>query len=525
MNLSTIDIAIFISYVLLVIFLGYWVSREKKGHEKNAKDYFLASKSLPWWAIGASLIASNISAEQFIGMSGSGFDIGLAIASYEWMAAATLLIVAKFFLPIFLKKGIYTMPQFLEQRFDSRVRTSLAIFWIGLYIFVNLTSVLYLTALALKEIIGIELEIAIIGLALFAVAYSIYGGLKAVAWVDVLQVTFLIGGGLVTTYIALNAVSNGEGVFEGLKVLYQKAPEKFDMIFTKEHRAYEYLPGISVLLGGMWIANLNYWGCNQYIIQRALAAKSINEAQKGIAFAGYLKIILPLVVVIPGIVAFILKADIAKPDEAYPWLLNTFTGPGIKGLAFAALIAAAVSSLSSMMNSASTIFTMDLYQPYFKKDASQKNLVSVGRITGVVAVFIACLVAPQLASLEQTFQYIQKFTGWVSPGVVAIFLFGLFWKKTTANAALWGAISSIVFSAILYITVDDKTLPFLDKMGITFIITSLIIIGISLLERKKFGKEQEPSSYDKSIFQTSPTFNVASVGILVILAAIYAVFW
>ncbi|MEJ2240260.1 MAG: sodium/solute symporter, partial [Gemmatimonadales bacterium] len=356
---------VFSAYVLLIVGIGLWVSREKKGHEKDTKDYFLAGKALPWWAIGASLIAANISAEQFIGMSGSGFRVGLAIATYEWMAAVTLLLVAWLFIPIYLKKGIFTMPQFLEVRYDTRVRTLLAVFWLLVYVFVNLTSVLYLGALALEGIMGVNLWFGIIGLALFATVYSIYGGLKAVAWTDVVQVIFLVGGGLLTTYLALDAFGGGQGAIVGLSHLLSEAGDRFNMILFRgellysddagiTQDAYDLLPGLSVLVGGMWIANLFYWGCNQYIIQRTLAAKDIKEAQRGIAFAGYLKLLLPMIVVIPGIVAYALDAPISRGDHAYPWRLSEYVGPGLKGLAFAALIAAIVSSLASMMNSTST---------------------------------------------------------------------------------------------------------------------------------------------------------------------------
>ncbi|MEO1023207.1 MAG: sodium/solute symporter, partial [Bacteroidota bacterium] len=462
MTFSTIDTIVFITYGVMIVGLGWWVSREKKGHEKNASDYFLAGNALPWWAIGASLIASNISAEQFIGMSGSGYALGLGIATYEWMAALTLIVVAKFFLPIFIEKQIFTLPQFLEIRYDSRIRTILAVFWIMLYTFVNLTTVLYLSALALSVVLGISILQATIGLAAVAVAYSLYGGLKAVAWTDVVQVVFLIFGGLITTYLALNAVSGGSGVFQGLQRLVVEAPDKFDMILSKDHPFYSDLPGISVLVGGMWIANISYWGCNQYIIQRALAAKSLAEAQKGLVFAGYLKLILPLVVVIPGIAAFVLEADIARYDEAYPWLLGNLVPTGVKGLAFAALIAAALSSLSSMMNSTATIFTMDIYKPFLAKEASEKKLVTVGRLVGLTCMIMAVLVAqPLLGSEDQIFQFIQKYTGYVSPGIVVLFLFGLFWKRTTATAALWTAIASVPFSIAVDLMVPG--MPFLDQ--------------------------------------------------------------
>ncbi|MHC2990459.1 sodium/glucose cotransporter, partial [Pontibacter sp. HJ8] len=484
MNFSTLDYVIFIGYCVFIIVIGIWVSREKKGHVKDSTDYFLASKSLPWWAIGASLIASNISAEQFIGMSGSGFAIGLGIASYEFMAAATLLIVAKFFLPIYIKEGIFTMPQFLKLRYDDRIRTSLAIFWIMLYIFVNLTTVLYLSALALSVVFEISTMWAIIGLAVVAASYSIYGGLKAVAWTDVIQVVFLILGGLMTTFLALDAVSGGDGVVKGMGMLLEKAPEKFDMILSEENPFYKDLPGMTVLFGGMWIANISYWGFNQYIIQRALAAKSVKEVQWGLVFAAFLKLLIPLVVVIPGIAAFALNADINRYDEAYPWLLNNLVPTGLKGIAFAALMAAALSSLSSMMNSTATIFTMDIYKAHLKPAATEKQLVLVGRIVSLVAVLIAVLVAePLLGGEEQIFQFIQKYTGYVSPGIMVLFVFGLFWKRATSNAALATAIASVPFS----ILIDQvfPAMPFLDQMGLVFLLLSTLMVVYSLLENRK----------------------------------------
>jgi SSS family solute:Na+ symporter len=522
MNFSTIDIIIFIAYGLLIIGIGWWVSREKEGHEKTSSDYFLAGKSLPWWAIGASLIASNISAEQFIGMSGSGYALGLGIATYEWMAALTLIVVAKFFLPIFIEKRIFTLPQFLELRYDSRIRTILAVFWVLLYTFVNLSSVLYLSSLALTVVLGITMWQSIIGLAVVAVAYSIYGGLKAVAWTDVVQVVFLIIGGLITTYLALNAVSEGAGAWAGLETLYERVPEKFDMILSKDNPFYKDLPGISVLIGGMWIANLSYWGCNQYIIQRALAAKTTAEAQRGLAFAGYLKLILPLVVVIPGIAAFVLGADLNRYDEAYPWLLSNLVPVGIKGLAFAALIAAALSSLSSMMNSTATIFTMDLYKPFINPGASETRLVTVGRIVGLISMIIAVLVAqPLLGGEEQVFQFIQKYTGYVSPGIVVLFLFGLFWKRTTATAALWTAIASVPFSIAIDLLFPE--MPFLDQMGLVFLLLSALIIAISLAT--SHTASPKAIRFGTNLFTTGPVFNALAMGIILILGALYAMFW
>lgn len=522
MNFSTLDFIVFFGYCVFIIAFGLWVSREKKGHTKDASDYFLAGNALPWWAIGASLIAANISAEQFIGMSGSGYALGLAIASYEWMAALTLIVVAKFFLPIFIEKRIFTLPQFLEIRYDSRIRTILAVFWVLLYTFVNLTTVLYLSSLALSVVLDITIMQSIIGLAAIAVAYSLYGGLKAVAWTDVVQVIFLVFGGLVTTYLALNAVSNDTGVIEGLKMMYREAPDKFEMILSKDNPYYKDLPGLGVLIGGMWIANLSYWGCNQYIIQRALAAKSVKEAQNGLAFAGYLKLLIPLIVVIPGIAAFSMQADIPRPDAAYPWLLSNLVPTGVRGLAFAALIAAALSSLSSMMNSTATIFTMDIYKPFFGQTASQKKLVNIGRLVSLMSITTAVIVAePLLGGEEQIFQFIQKYTGYVSPGIVVLFLFGLFWKRTTGTAALWSAIASVPVSIAIDQIFSD--MPFLDQMGLVFLILSALIITLSLIENKKASPKAIIFGVD--LFKTGPAFNIASMGIVLILGFLYTVFW
>ncbi|NVJ46962.1 MAG: sodium/sugar symporter [Cytophagia bacterium] len=522
MNFSTIDILVFAVYGVLIVTFGLWISREKKGHKKDSADYFLAGKALPWWAIGASLIASNISAEQFIGMSGSGYALGLGIASYEWMGGLTLIVVAKWLLPIFIEKKIFTLPQFLEIRYDSRIRTILAIFWVFLYTLVNLTSVLYLSSLALSVVLGISMTESIVGLAVVAVAYSIYGGLKAVAWTDVIQVVFLVIGGLITTYIALDQVGGDGGPFAGFQILIEKAPGKFDMILSKDNPFFSDLPGIGVLIGGMWIANISYFGCNQYIIQRALAAKNIGEAQKGLAFAGYLKLLLPMIVVIPGIAAFVLGADVVRNDEAYPWLLSNLVPIGIKGLTFAALIAAALSSLSSMMNSTATIFTLDVYKPFINPNASETKLVNVGRTVGLTAVIVAVLVAqPLLGGEEQVFQFIQKYTGYVSPGIVVLFLFGLFWKKASASGALWAAIASVPFS--IFVDLSFPSMPFLNQMGVVFLALSVLMIIISSLG----GGKESPKAIqlNKGLFKTSPAFNALSMGIILILAALYVIFW
>ena len=548
---SFLDYAIFIIYGIVIIGIGLWVSRDKEGHQKNADDYFLASKSLPWWAIGASLIAANISAEQFIGMSGSGFAIGLAIASYEWMAAITLIIVGKYFLPIFIEKGLYTIPQFVEQRYSTNLKTILAVFWIALYVFVNLTSVLYLGALAMETIMGVPMIYGIFGLALFAASYSLYGGLSAVAWTDVVQVVFLTLGGLVTTYLALNHVSGGEGVLAGFKHIYEAAPDSFHMILDEAHTQYVNLPGIGVLIGGMWVANLYYWGFNQYIIQRTLAAKSLKESQRGIVFAGILKLIIPLIVVIPGIAAYVMVNDptimarlgdaaqnnmptMEAADKAYPWLLQ-FLPNGLKGVAFAALAAAIVSSLASMLNSTSTIFTMDIYKPYFNPKASDKRTVNVGRLSAAGALVIACFIAPQLAGLDQAFQFIQEYSGVVSPGILAVFLLGLFWKKATNRAAIVGILASIPIAMFLKIgpkgwvegsAVEGlfPSFPFLDQMGITCLISMAIIALVSYMQNKG-ADDSKGIEISKETFKTGKTFNIVSYAIIIVLVALYALFW
>ncbi|OFY43397.1 MAG: sodium/glucose cotransporter [Bacteroidetes bacterium GWF2_40_14] len=528
MKFELIDLIVFSLYCAIVIGLGLWVSREKKGVKKNSNDYFLASNALPWWAVGSSIIASNISAEQFIGMSGSGFRMGMAIATYELMAAFTLIIVAVVFLPIFIKKKVYTMPQFLEQRFDLRVKTILAVFWLLVFVFVNLTSILYLGSLAIKNMMGLELVWGILGLALFSAVYSIYGGLKAVAWTDVIQIVFLIGGGLVTTYVAFELLGYGD-FFAGVKDFWIKvgpgsADNKFDMILSKDNEFYKQLPGIGVLIGGMWVANLYYWGCNQYIIQRALAAKNIDQAQKGLVFAGFLKLLLPLIVVVPGIIAYVLfkegRIAITVADDAYPTLLS-LVPVGVKGLAFAALVAAIVSSLASMMNSIATIFTMDIFKVFIKRDASETALVKTGRITSIVALLIAIVVAPLLGNLDQAFQFIQEFTGFVSPGALAIFLAAFFYKKATANGALAAAASSFILSGAFKFLFP--AIPFLDRMGYVFLLCLLIIVVVGIVWPKP--NVDKEIVLDKELFRTSFLFKLGAVLIAMILVLIYTVWW
>ena len=561
MNISTLDLVVFVGYALLILGVGFFVSRSKDGQGKSAEDYFLAGKSLPWWAIGASLIAANISAEQFIGMSGSGFALGLAIASYEWMAAITLLVVGKYFLPVFINKGLYTIPEFIEKRFSSNLKTILAVFWLALFVFVNLTTVLFLGGKALDTIIGTGdgsiLVNAIIGLGLFAAAYSLWGGLAAVAWTDVVQVVILIVGGLLMTFFALSNVTESGSVIAGMKHVYEVAPERFSMILQKGEiitpngkDAWWDLPGIAVLVGGIWVANLYYWGFNQYIIQRTLAAKSLEEGQKGIAFAAFLKMVIPIIVVLPGIIAYVMNVDASGAldmakladegfisaagsianDNAAPWLIKNFIPVGLKGLILAALAAAIVSSLASMLNSTSTIFTMDIYKAILKKDASDKSMVTVGRLTGLVALVIAMFLAPKLGNLGQVFQFIQEYTGIVSPGILAVFLTGLFYKKATNNAAIWGVLLSIPIAMYFKVAPNEwsdaaifVSIPFMHQMMITAIASILIIMGISALE----GNQDNPKAIQisKGYFKTPPAFNVGATIVLIIATFLYAYFW
>ncbi|HTI09394.1 MAG TPA: sodium/sugar symporter [Puia sp.] len=553
--LQTRDFIVFVIYFLIVAFYGWWVYRRKRSAQTSTKDYFLAEGSLTWWAIGASLIASNISAEQFIGMSGSGFKMGLAIATYEWMAAATLMIVAIFFIPVYLKNKIYTMPQFLNQRYNSTVAMIMAVFWLLLYVVVNLTSILYLGALAVSSISGINFTACMLGLAVFAVIITL-GGMKVIGYTDVIQVFFLILGGLVTTYIALDLVSDhfgGKGVLNGLHLLTTHANDHFHMIFKKDNPNYMDLPGLTVLIGGMWIVNLNYWGCNQYITQRALGA-DLKTARGGILFAAFLKMLMPVIVVIPGIAAYLLyKQNVFQtemmqngelnPDRAYPVLLNLLP-PGLKGLAFAALTAAVVASLAGKANSISTIFTLDIYKKKIRPESDEKKLVWIGRVTVVVAMILAILISPFLGiDKKGGFQYIQEYTGFVSPGIFAMFILGFFWKKTTSNAALFATIGGFLLSLLFKFlplianlsflapfgfSKANETgvyeIPFLDRMGFVFVICIVAMVLISMRENRR-GIKPNGLEIEKKMFKVTPGFAVGALIILGLLAALYTIFW
>lgn len=619
---QTADYIVFGTYALIIVAIGLFVSRS--GREKSSSDYFLAGRNLSWWAIGASLIAANISAEQFIGMSGSGFRIGIGIAAYEWIAAASLIIVAKYLLPIMIRKRIYTMPQLLNERYGSGVGMAFSIFFLMLYLFVNLTSVAWLGALAMNQVLGIPMMWGVVGLLLFSGVYSIYGGLKAVVWTDVIQVVFLVGGGLIAVYFALKSADPSTSVMadgsawarlqhvfdtirgtqgdyhlnmiipDGTIVADPASGQRFDI--SKD------LPGLSLLLGSIWVTNIGFWGFNQYIIQKGLAARSLHEAKKGLLFAGYLKILIPLIVVIPGITAYVLFRNphlvegigdtITTADSAYPWLLKNFTPTGIKGVAFAALVAAIVSSLASMLNSTSTIFTMDIYKRHIAPQASERQLVKVGRIVAFCALLIAmAAVKPLLGGLDQAFQYIQEYSGYVYPGVTVVFGMGLLWKKATNRAALWTSILTIPVGIALKFACPE--MGFVLRMGYAFIILVIIAATLSLLDRSEsvpdgdrtetadrrtkraariltllaaasiaagaaFGKcwaryhfdaifmlgtllgfialivwtnaasptkSRRAYTTDRETFAFSPGLTVAAWGIVVILTAIYALFW
>lgn len=530
---QTVDFMILIGYLIILVGLGLFLSRNKDGKEKSANDYFLAGNTLTWWAVGASLIAANISAEQFIGMSGTGFRDGIAIAAYEVMAAVTLIIIGKFLLPVMLDRKIFTIPQFLRERYNDGVGLAFSILWLFLYVFVNLTSVAWLGALAIEQILGLQgLSIEFMGMAisvrmliilfLFVIAgvYSIYGGLASVAWTDVMQVTFLVGGGLITAYVALDEMAPALGctdIFGAFGKIYtdlttgaHASDVHFHLVIQESHNAQAFanVPGIAAVVGGVWLTNLGYWGFNQYIIQKGLAAKNIEEAKKGLIFAGFLKILIPFIVVLPGICAYYimqnpetfanmhLAGKINVADEAYPWLIRNFTPTGIKGLSFAALAAAIISSLASMFNSTSTLFTMDIYKKYINKKAADRELVNVGRLVAVAALIIALIaVKPLLGGLDQAFQYIQEYSGFIYPGIITVFGLGLLWKRASSLAAVWTAILTIPMGVLFKVILPDVAFQF--RAGYIFIILIIFFILVSYLD-KKIVHTNAPEGADKS---------------------------
>lgn len=544
-QLQTADYIVFFIYLIGVSSYGYWIYNRKKKATVDSKDFFLAEGALTWWAIGASLIASNISAEQFIGMSGSGFAMGLAISSYEWMAAATLIIVAIFFLPIYLKNKIYTMPQFLSQRFSPLVATIMAVFWLLVYVFVNLSAILYLGALAIQTISGVGFYTCVIGLAIFAIFITL-GGMKVIGYTDVVQVLVLVLGGLATTYLAFDLVATkltGGDIWKAFSFVQEDASDHFHMILNQGQMlmpdgkggqvdAYQTLPGLAVLIGAMWIANLSYWGCNQYITQRALGA-DLPTARAGLLFAAFLKMLMPIIVVLPGIAAYVLYKNgsfqtemldpatgFLKSDRAYPVLLNLLP-VGLKGLSFAALTAAIVASLAGKANSISTIFTLDLYKKYFNKEASEANMVWTGKIVIVVAMVIAIIMAPQLSRFDQAFQFIQDFTGLISPGVMAIFMLGMFWKRASALAALVAALATLP----LGIGFNEwmPTIPFLHRMGYVFVILVAIMVLISMVKPRQEGEGE--IIVEAGMFKLNQGFLIGALLVMGMLAAVYTGFW
>lgn len=549
LGLETLDYLIFLVYFVIVASYGYWVYKNKGKQTADSKDFFLAEGSLTWWAIGASLIASNISAEQFIGMSGQAFQLGLAISVYELLGGVSLIIVAVYFLPMYLNNKIFTMPQFLAKRYNDSLATIMAVFWLFLYITVNLTSIIYLGALSLEKMTGFGFMPCAVFLCIFAIIITL-GGMKVIGYTDVIQVVCLVIGGLATTYLALDLLSDkvgtGSGVLEGLSLIKEKADSHLHMIFSPGQYsvhdgkggfidAYKQLPGIMMfLIGGQFVNNLNYFGCNQYITQRALGA-DLKTARNGLLFASGLKMIMPFIVVLPGLAAYVLfqeNADpaivngitqngIVKPDNAYPVLLNILP-TGLKGLAFAALTAAIVASLAGKANSISTIYVLDIHKKYFNKNMSEKQTVRTGRIAILVAFVLALLISPLLANFGQAFEYIQVYTGYISPGILSIFLLGFFWKKTTANSALVSAILSIALSSLIAYLWPE--FPFLNRMGVVFWTCALVMIAISLVESR--GKESNNAFVvNKDWFKVTPEFRYGTIAIIAVFCAIYYIFW
>jgi SSS family solute:Na+ symporter len=551
--MQTPDYLVFFIYFIIVSAYGWYVYKKKK-HE-DSKDYFLAKDSLTWWAIGASLIASNISAEQFIGMSGSGFTMGLAIAAYEWLAAITLIVVAVFFIPIYLKNKIYTMPQFLKTRYNDTVAMIMAVFWLLLYVVVNLTSILFLGALAISSISGLDFGLCMVALAVFAIIITL-GGMNVIGYTDVIQVVFLILGGLVTTYLALDLVAEhygSSGALNGFNLMTENSADHFKMIFKKDDPYYMDLPGLAVLVGGMWIVNLNYWGCNQYITQRALGA-DLQTARSGILFAAFLKLLMPVIVVLPGIAAFVLYKEgvfstemtlngEVMADRAYPVLLNLLP-VGLKGLSFAALTAAVVASLAGKANSIATIFTLDIYKKKINPAASEAKQVQVGRIVIILSMIMAVAIAPYLGiDKKGGFQYIQEYTGFVSPGIFAMFLLGFFWKKTTSNAALFATVGGFILSVLFKIlpnyidlgflytfgyavpnAVGVYEIPFIDRMGFVFLICVVFMFFISIYENRN-GVKPKGLEVDSSMFKPTAAFTVGALIVIGFVAAMYGIYW
>ena len=572
-----VDYLVFVVYIIILVSMGLFLSRSKKGEEKSSTDYFLAGNTLTWWAVGASLIAANISAEQFIGMSGSAYASGIAQAAYELMAAATLLVVGKFLLPLMIEKKIFTIPQFLRERYNWGVGFAFSLLWLFLYVFVNLTSVAWLGALAIQQILGLPTDMTfmvagmeidqvrmVIILCLFLIAgiYSIYGGLASVAWTDVMQVTFLVGGGLLTAYAALSVIGEEMGIGNAWDALMHikdylasiDGDKHFNLVVTRNEELYPVIngvvdgtgntiqkedpfftnPGIVLIFGALWLTNLGYWGFNQYIIQKGLAAKSLDEAKKGMVFAAFLKILIPFIVCIPGVCAFYimnapecedlrqqLAGAITRSDDAYPYLIRNFTPTAVKGLSFAALAAAVISSLASMFNSTSTLFTMDVYKQFINKNASEKKLVNVGRLTSVCALIIAMIaVYPLMGGIDQAFQFIQEYSAFVYPGVVVIFGLGLLWKRSSGTAAVVCAIGTFAFSIIYKFAFPE--MPFLIRSGVVFITLVILFVWISLSSKKAVPADTLDADSVKTMMRWSTImFCVAAVSLVLSISGFF----
>jgi len=508
MSLGTLDIISFFGFLLLVIVLSLYMSRKEKGTE----DYFLAGRGLSWWLIGFSLIASNISTEHFVGMAGRGYALGLAIASYEWMAAVTLVVVALFLLPRFLRAGIYTIPEYLEYRYHPRVRTLMAIFMLLAYLVVALSAVLYSGALALDTIFGIPLRPGIWLIGLLAGVYTVYGGLKAVVWSDLLQGVALLMGGLFVTWLAFDAIG-------GPSEFFTRAAPKLHTVLPWNH---EEMPWVAVFVGGLWIPNLFYWGLNQFITQRSLAAKSLADGQKGILFAALMKLFIPFIIIFPGIIAFELYGDaIQNPDQAYPFLIKELLPVGVKGIMLAALFGAVMSSLDSMLNSAATIFTMDIYRKWVRVDAAPRVLVKVGRYTTAIMVIAACIWAPFIAGFESVFSYIQMIWGFISPGIVAVFFLGMLDKRISYRAALAAMLGNIpIYGAWLYFLPD---VAFLHHMGITFV----LLVALSYAMSRAYPDSHRPQMPEPQHInmESAPVVKWMAALVVLLTIGLYIVFF
>ena len=499
----------FVLFLAAVIGVSLYASRR----ERTEEDYFLAGRGLSWRLIGFSLIASNISTEHFVGMAGSGFgQAGLAVASYEWIGAATLVLVALVLLPRFLQLGIYTMPEFLEHRYGPVPRTIMAIYMLAAYVGVAIAAVLYSGALGLEAIFGLEMTAGIWLIGAVAGAYTIYGGLKAVVWSDLLQGAALLVGGAIVTIIGLRHVG-------GLGPFLDANASKLHLALPADHPE---LPWTALLIG-IWIPNLFYWGFNQFITQRTLAARTLAQGQRGVLFAAALKLVIPFVIVFPGIMAFqLFGAEIENGDQAYPVLIGRLLPAGLRGALFAALFGAVMSSLDSMLNSASTIFTIDVVKRWLRPAAAPDDLVRVGRFTTAGLVVLGCLLAPLPGRFEGVYQYIQLVWGFISPGVVAVFTVGLILRRAPAAEATAALLASVPLYGFLLWSLPQ--VAFLNHMAITMgVLTALMAVmtwAAPRTEPWRLGRAAAPVD-----LTPDPLVRGAGLAILAATAALYVVFW